>query len=90
MSEQKRSKIMERADTIMTIHGIHTLFPEPAPIGMFDFMVKSCPQIHICPFVLTSRCHNTAELTEPTARAFANYILKQCDRVKLAKSPDRL
>lgn len=85
MSEEKLSRIAERKHNIMTIHGTHTLFPAPAPIGKFDFIVKPYPQTNKCPFIIVSRCHSTAELSEPTARAFGNYILKQCDRVKASE-----
>ena len=85
MSDQKRSKITTRQPGIMTIHGIHTLFPSPAPIGKFDFITKSCVSIHLCPFILTSRCYSTAELTVATARAFANHILNECDKVEILK-----
>ncbi len=82
MSEEKLSRIAERSCNIMTIHGIDTFYPDP-PTGMFDFIVNS--HRDKCPFIILSRCHNTAYLSEPTARAFGNYILKQCDKIKALK-----
>ena len=84
MSESRPSYIAERRKDIMTIHGYDTFFPYPPPEGMFDFIVKS-NHLEKCPFLIIARCHSTAELSEPTARAFANYILKQCDRIKALK-----
>jgi len=82
MSDEKLSKIAGRWHNMMTIHGIDAFFPAPAPIGKFDFIVKQHPEMSKCPFIIMTRCHNTAELSEPTARALGNYILKQCDRVR--------
>ena len=88
MSEEKLSYIAERKHNIMTVHGFHTLHPDP-PIGKFDFIVKSNPTLQKYTFFLMSRCYDTAELSEPTARAFANFILKQCDRVKAGKGASK-
>lgn len=84
MSNEQRSKIEERKAGIMTIEGYDTFYLEPKR-AVFDFVVKSRPDLRLCPFILESRCHDLAELTEATARAFANYILKQCDKIKDAK-----
>lgn len=83
MSDQRRSRIDERNSTCMTIEGYDSGFPVPRRAA-FDFIVVH-PDIKPCPFVLISRCYSQAELTEPTARAFANYILKQCDKVKAGR-----
>ena len=89
MSKEKLSKISERNSNIMTIHGIDTFFPPPAPIGKFDFFMKQHPELHKCPFFIVSRCHNRAELSVPTARALAKYILKQCNKVDALKGGEK-
>jgi len=86
MGEEKSSRIVERNAHMMTIRGIDT-FPSclnPC-VSLVDFIVKPCPESCKLPFMLTVRCSTKTEISEPSARAFANYILKQCDIVKKRK-----
>ena len=75
---EKTSKVKLYRDTgLMEVTGHNDLSEE---VGKLDFFPKHYGGLSKCPFILLSRLNTRFCITEKTARAFANYILKLCDK----------
>ncbi|KKN77262.1 hypothetical protein LCGC14_0362400 [marine sediment metagenome] len=83
--EDKPSRISERKCNVVAIMGYDT-FHTTETVGRIEFYTKGCVSIQVNPFFMRSSLGNTIELSEKTARAFANEILRRCDMVKKAKA----